>query len=1191
MSESPPDIETRPGDELLAELADDFLRRHRAGERPSVDEYASRHPELADRIRELFPAAIVMEQPPFGATIDLGLPTERVGATIGRYKLLEQIGAGGMGIVFMAEQQEPVRRKVALKVIKPGMDTRQVIARFEAERQALAVMDHPSIARVLDAGTTQSGHPYFVMELVRGVPITSYCDENNLPVRDRLELFASVCQAIQHAHTKGIIHRDIKPTNILVTRQDGRPVVKIIDFGVAKAMGQQLTEKTLFTNFAQMIGTPLYMSPEQAEQSGVDIDTRSDIFSLGVLLYELLTGSTPVDAEQLKRAAFDEIRRIIREDEPQTPSARISGSNTLPAIAAHRHIEPARLSNLVRGELDWIVMKALEKDRDRRYETANAFATDLLHYLNDEPVQACPPSPAYRFRKFSRRNRVALVTVALVASSLVLGTVASTWQAIRATRAEGLAEDRLIAETKARTEADNARAAEAEQRRLAEAERAKAEAQRAVAEANYQKAHEAVDKYFTLVSESKLLDVPGLQPLRKELLESALLFYQGSAVERTDDPAVLADLAVTYLRVALINSTIDRNDDAVAATDQALKVIDRLRSEFPDQREPLRRLGGYWKGLRRAQISVRLPRNPLAAFQTLVRLVETWEELAVQFPDDAGFRSDLAASYWFIGYLLAGSGQPANGVRYFAKAKPLLLQLTQEVPDQPEYRADLARIHEALAGVGRAQDAEAECRAALVLREQLVEEFPESPQFRYELCNSLQGYIPYVRKRDPVEAGKLANHFIELGESLVRAYPNMDLYRFELTNWKIDWLATIAASGDQRAINEALTQIDKFIAELANDGDHQNLNELAWSTVASVDVDERIAAAAVRAALRACELRPHEPEWLNTLGVAQYRKGDYVTAIESLARSRSFDDYRSSSMPVTGCYFRAMAHAKLGHGEQAEKWFRAADLWMALFAATDEELNRYRAEAIDVVGVEAEPMISKSATPETEQELLRLCLAADLQGHWMYHWMGVRLAEQGAWAEADVILTQAAASLTENPMALFHHALVRLKVGDREGYRRACATMCERFGQVEDPFASDTIAWTCGLAPEALGDMSVPLAHAQKCAELEPQNAQYSCALGLLLLRCGRHEDAVSQFKGSIALLESQNNSTFKVVYPRVLLAMTHWQLGHEAEARKWLSEAQSGLEQEPLEKMHWNRRATVELLLAEAEQMIPSGD
>jgi serine/threonine protein kinase len=309
---------------------------------------------------------------------------------------------------------------VALKVIKPGMDTRQVIARFEAERQALAVMDHPNIARVLDAGATESGRPFFVMDLVRGVPITRYCDENNLPIRERLDLFVAVCQAIQHAHTKGIIHRDIKPSNVLVTRQDGQPVVKVIDFGVAKAMGQQLTEKTLFTQFAQMVGTPLYMSPEQAELSSLDVDTRSDIYSLGVLLYELLTGGTPVNKDELQKAGFDEIRRIIREDEPLRPSTRISTAEAAPSIAAHRHSEPGKLARMMRGELDWIVMKCLEKARNRRYETASGLANDIECYLHDEPVLACPPSAAYRLGKFARRNKPAFIGGTMMALAALL---------------------------------------------------------------------------------------------------------------------------------------------------------------------------------------------------------------------------------------------------------------------------------------------------------------------------------------------------------------------------------------------------------------------------------------------------------------------------------------------------------------------------------------------------------------------------------------------------------------------------------------------------------------------------------------------------------------------------------------------------------------------------------------------------
>jgi WD40 repeat protein/tRNA A-37 threonylcarbamoyl transferase component Bud32 len=364
---------------------------------------------------------------------------EEAGARIGRYKLLEKIGEGGCGVVYMAEQEEPIRRRVAFKVIKLGMDTKQVIARFESERQALALMDHPNIAKVLDAGATDTGRPYFVMELVRGIKITDYCDQNNLSTEERLNLFVQICHAIQHAHQKGIIHRDIKPSNILVTLHDGVPVPKVIDFGIAKATtGQRLTDKTVFTAFEQFIGTPAYMSPEQAEMSGLDIDTRSDIYALGVLLYELLTGQTPFEQKALVAAGLDEMRRIIREQEPVRPSTRLSTlADPERTTVAKRHgAGPPQLIHLLRGDLDWIVMKALEKDRALRYDTANGLAMDVERFQSHEPVVARPPSTVYRVRKFVRRNRVMVGAAAMVGVVLVLGILGSTWQAIRAAKAE-----------------------------------------------------------------------------------------------------------------------------------------------------------------------------------------------------------------------------------------------------------------------------------------------------------------------------------------------------------------------------------------------------------------------------------------------------------------------------------------------------------------------------------------------------------------------------------------------------------------------------------------------------------------------------------------------------------------------------------------------------------------------------------
>jgi WD40 repeat protein/serine/threonine protein kinase len=407
-------------------------------------------------------------------------PSEKTGEKIGRYKLRERIGEGGYGVVYAAEQEEPIRRRVALKVIKLGMDTRSVIARFEAERQALARMDHPNIAKVLDAGSTESGRPYFVMDLVRGVRFTDYCDQNTLSTHDRLGLFIAVCHAVQHAHQKGIIHRDLKPSNILVTLHDGKPVPKVIDFGIAKATEGRLTDATVYTQLQQCIGTPAYMSPEQAEMSGLDPDTRSDIYSLGVVLYELLAGSTPYEGKELAAAGVEAMRWRLRETDPVRPSTRLSSlkGQELAWIAKHRAAEPARLVSLIRGDLDWIVMKCLEKDRTRRYETASALALDIEHYLNSQPVTARPPSTSYRLQKFVRRNRLMMGAACLVAVTLLLGLAGSLWQAVRATHAERVAREKSrVAEAEQQRATEAARVAAAQKQRAEEGElRARQEA-------------------------------------------------------------------------------------------------------------------------------------------------------------------------------------------------------------------------------------------------------------------------------------------------------------------------------------------------------------------------------------------------------------------------------------------------------------------------------------------------------------------------------------------------------------------------------------------------------------------------------------------------------------------------------------------------------------------------------------------
>ena len=487
---------------------------------------------LRTRVEELLQAQsggeeFLRTEPQESGTIVIPL-TEQPGDRIGRYKILQQIGEGGCGVVYMAEQEEPVRRRVALKVIKLGMDTKSVIARFEAERQALALMDHPNIAKVLDAGATDNGRPFFVMELVRGVKITEYCDEAKLATPERLQLFVQVCHAIQHAHQKGIIHRDLKPSNILVTINDGLPVPKVIDFGIAKATtDQRLTDKTLFTAYEQFIGTPAYMSPEQAVMTSLDIDTRSDIYALGVLLYELLTGRTPFDAKELLQAGFDEMRRTIREKEPDRPSTRLSTmlAADLTSVAQRRQADAPRLIHLLRGDLDWIVMKALEKDRTRRYETANALATDVQRYLTNEPIIARPPSTFYRFQKLVRRNKTAFAAVGAVMAALVLGLGLSVFLFLREREAHRRTVEMEKMQERLRQQAEAGLAAEVKLREIAERGKVYSEAGMLLSQRRYAEAEKIINGVPPSPPAASLFSVLGLIHMSRAEWKPAITNY------------------------------------------------------------------------------------------------------------------------------------------------------------------------------------------------------------------------------------------------------------------------------------------------------------------------------------------------------------------------------------------------------------------------------------------------------------------------------------------------------------------------------------------------------------------------------------------------------------------------------------------------------------------------------------------
>jgi hypothetical protein len=768
-----------------------------------------------------------------------------------------------MGTVYLAEQTTPVRRMVALKVIKAGMDSRQVLARFDAERQALALMDHPNIARVLDAGATPDGRPYFVMELVKGVPITRFCDDRRLTPRERLELFIPVCQAVQHAHQKGIIHRDLKPSNVLVGLYDGVPVPKVIDFGVAKAAGQKLTEATLFTGFGAVVGTPEYMSPEQAQLDNLDIDTRSDVYALGVLLYELLTGTTPLDRRRLKEAAILEVLRVIREEDPPRPSTRLSTTEELPSIAAYRNVEPRRLSGLLRGELDWIVMKALEKDRNRRYETANGLARDVQRYLADEVVEARPPSAGYRLRKFVRRHKGRVLAAALVLLALVAGTIGTTWGYLRAERARQAEARRAESERRANLEAQQQKAA---------AEAANSQAQRRLEQ--IKKGNEVLAGIFAELDIHKVKE--GDRPLEAVLADRLVKAAGDLEGESVGDP-----LAVAVLQVQLGWSLVSLGFAA-----QAVPMLEKARATIeaglgPDHPDTLLAMKNLAAGY---QSAGKLDRA-LPLLEETLQL--TRAKLGPDHPETLTAMSNLAVGY-------GSAGEPDRALPLFEEA--LRLKKARLGPDHPDTLLAMSNLAEGYRGAGKLDLALPLLEESFRLAKAKLG--PDHPQTLTAMGSLAEGYraarkldlaLPLCEEALRLKKAKLGPDHAQTLESM----NNLAGFYWSLGQWdkSIPLLEEVVIR-QTAAFGRQHTHTLLCVANLGI-----NYRE-AGRLVEALPLLEEV----YRAGRKNPALRVFGPELLD--GYAQAKKTTEVTA---LAREL-LDDARSTLSPESPALARQLAH-------------------------------------------------------------------------------------------------------------------------------------------------------------------------------------------------------------------------------------------------------------------------------------------
>ncbi len=1078
---------------------------------------------------------------------------EGPGTVIGPYRLLEQIGEGGFGVVYMAEQTQPMRRKVALKVIKPGMDTRRVVARFEAERQALALMDHPNIAQVFDGGSTATGRPFFVMELVRGIPITEFCDQNRLSVRQRIELFVAVCKAVQNAHQKGIIHRDLKPSNVMVTMHDDKQVVKVIDFGIAKAVGQQLTEKTLFTNFAQMIGTPLYMSPEQAQLSGLDVDTRSDIYAMGVLLYELLTGTTPFDQQRLRTVAIDEVRRIIREEEPPRPSTRLYSPDIETTSASmKRRSDPGRLRQIIRGELDWIVMKCLEKDRNRRYETANALALDLSRYLNNEPVQACPPSLGYRLHTFARRHKASLGTAALLLAIATGGVTMTVWQAFRAADARG---DAFRAELEASTT-----------RQKAAEERANAIARDL----------ETLNKANGLIESGRShLDFSGWAKAEADLNEALTLRPDHSSAWMTRGELYarlnLWDLAAADFQHALrlqepatVNSFYLHALLRLHVRDEVgyRAICELLVKRFDDPGDPR-----AWEKEEIARACA-LSEKPVVAPERLV--------LLTQRALDAG-RSAIR---------LASLGTALYRARQFESA---LGRLQESRPANPRWEtlwidSVLAMSHYRM---GHLEEARKALRSASESLDRRLRSNSANvggsltPHWWYEA----QGDVYYREARrlidgaepkdDPREWSNRGDTLVALGRSeeaiacyeratkLDPAYHTALARRAEVHFRRGDW-------------QNVMKDLERLQSLRPQDADLKNA--LAWTLCTCPDLRYRDYSRSVDLARKAVSLAPNGGSFWNTLAVALYRTDDWAASREAILKSIAL---KHANDPIDWLIL-SMCEYRLDCKKPARQLLLHALQRCAVNGNRLEGLDELRDEAVSLIGQPETTLSGANIGPNLDLVGYTLLLEIEPGAGWIHAGRAAACAYLKQWHQAAADFLHA----TEIDPGIHLHwyslAVARLGAGDEEGYRRARAEMLRRFRDLRNPAVSNHLCYCCVAVPAQPEEAEAMIRLAECGFDSRPIPVRIS---GALNCRAGRYEAAIAD-------LEKSSLSFPRRAWDWLFLAMAHHRLGHAEEARKCLKKATEWIEETNRSEstnswIGWSEPVEVEHLLSEARALI----